>query len=90
MNLYQFLVTTFNRFVAVFPHSIQWLVTLLVLIGLIGALIGLVRRHLIFILLAIFLVPFIVPVFGQLLHDVVQFISYLANLLHLTRSAGSS
>jgi hypothetical protein len=89
VNLYQFLVTTFNRFVAVFPPDIQWLVTLLVLIGLVGALIGLVRRHLIFILLAIFLVPFIVPVIGQLVSDVVQFIGYLANLLHLTKSASS-
>jgi hypothetical protein len=85
VNVYQFLVTTFNRFVAVFPHSIQWLVTLLVLIGLVGALISLVRQHLIFILLAIFLLPFIVPVFGQLLGDIVQFIGYLASLLHLTK-----
>ena len=87
MSLYQFLVTTFNRFVAVFPHSIQWVVTLLVLIGLIGALVSLVRRHLIFILLAIFLIPFIVPVLGELMHNGGHFLSHLAAMLHLTKSA---
>jgi len=89
VSVYGFLVTTFNHFIALFPPSIQWLVTILVLVGLVGALISLVKQHLIFIILAIILLPFIVPVLGKLIGEIITFFVYLVNLLHLTKPASS-
>jgi hypothetical protein len=90
VSVYNFLVTTFNHFIALFPASIQWLVTVLVLIGLVGALISLVKQHLIFIILAIILLPFIVPVLGKLIGEIIAFFVYLAGVLHLTSPTSST
>lgn len=84
MGIYHFLVTSFNHFVAMFPPGLQWLVTLLVLVGLIGAIIGLIRQHFIFIILAILLLPVIVPVAAKFASEIITFLGYLAKLLHLT------
>ncbi len=89
MSVYGFLVTTFNHFIALFPPSIQWLVTILVLVGLVGALISLTKQHFIFIILAIFLLPFLVPVLGKLIAEIIAFLGYLAGLIHLTAPKSS-
>lgn len=66
MNLYDFLVNALNTFLSIFPPQIQWLVTLLVLVGLIGAFVALVRHNALWLILIVVLVPFLVPVLAKL------------------------
>jgi hypothetical protein len=84
VNLYQVLVDAYSRFVGVFPPSLQWLVTLLILIGFVGAVYALVRHHIIFLVLVIVLLPFIVPVLMSLLGDIYHFVLFLLRSLRLT------
>lgn len=84
MNLYSFLVTTYNSFISIFPGPLQWLATLLILIGFVGALIALVRHHILFLILIIILLPFLIPVLARFFSDIYTFFIYLLGVLHLT------
>jgi hypothetical protein len=81
-----FLITTYNGFVSIFPGPLQWLVTLLILVGLVTALIVLVRHHILFLIVAVVLLPFVVPVVARFVSDIYQAILYLLVLLHLVPS----
>jgi hypothetical protein len=77
MDVYDFLITTFNKFVAFFPDALQWLAALLVLIGLVGLLGILIRQHFLFIILALLLLPFLIPIVGGIVKDIYAFLRYL-------------
>lgn len=77
MDVYDFLITTFNTFVAFFPGPLQWLAALLVLIGLVGLLVILIRQHFLFIILALLLLPFLIPIAGGIAGDIYAFLRYL-------------
>lgn len=81
MGIYDFLVTAFNRFIVLFPAPIRWIATLLILFGLIGAFIGLIRKNIIFVLLAILLLPFLIPVLASVIGGIYHCFLYLAGLL---------
>ena len=84
MNVYHFLTATYNQFVGIFPASIQWLVTLLILVGVIGVLISLVRYSKLFLIVVVLLVPFMLPVLVRFGQDVYRFITDLIQILHHT------
>ncbi len=84
MGFYEFLVNTYDRFVGIFPPQLQWLVTLLILIGMISALIGAFKRNWIAIVVVIVLLPFLIPVLQRFLGDIYQFFLYLLEAMKLT------
>ncbi|HSX41245.1 MAG TPA: hypothetical protein VLF21_01210 [Candidatus Saccharimonadales bacterium] len=84
MNLYDFLVSAYNQFLGFFPAPLQWLVTLFVLIGLIGALIALVRHSWLALIIVIVLLPFIIPVLRHFVMDIYNFFVYLTHSLKAT------
>lgn len=88
MNLYDFLVNSYNQFLGVFPGPLQWLITLLILIGLIGAVISLVRHSWLAIIIVIILLPFIIPVLRHFIIDIYNFFLYLGQNLHNTTYQG--
>lgn len=90
MSLYSLLITTYNSFISIFPGPLQWLVTLLILIGLAGALIALVRHHILFLILVIILLPFVIPVLARFFSDIYHLFVYLLGVLHLTIPSSQS
>ncbi len=81
MGLYEFLISAFHEFVTIFPESLQWVAALLILIGLIGLLVVLIRQHVLFIIVAILLLPFLIPLVGEVLADIYAFIRYLLDFI---------
>ncbi len=83
MNAYDFLVNTYNSFLAIFPPSTQWLVTLFVLLGVIGAAVSMVRSNWLALIVIVLLLPFLLPVLQHFISDILHFFSYLLQALRL-------
>jgi hypothetical protein len=81
VNLYVTLVELYNRFLALFPGPLRWLVTLIVLIGLIMGLVSLIRHNWWFLVLVVLLLPFLLPVLRGFFMDLYAFILYLLTLV---------
>lgn len=84
MSFYSFFVTLYNEFLALFPSPIQWLVTLIVVIGLAAAFYNLIRHNALTLVILIVLLPFIFPVLQHFFADIYNFFIYLLNLLRVT------
>jgi hypothetical protein len=84
MGFYDYMVNIYSQFLSIFPPALQWLVTLIVVIGIIGAFISLIRHNALFIILLIILLPFLLPVFAKLLGDIYNFFLYLLQILRFT------
>jgi uncharacterized membrane protein YkgB len=84
MGVYDFLVNTYNQFIGVFPPSIQWVVTLLILLGLIGAFLSLVQGNLVALILVVVLLPFLIPALQHFLTDIYNFFKYLLEAVKVT------
>lgn len=87
MSWYQLLVTSYGHFVGLFPHSIQWLVSLLIIVGIVAALFSLIRHYILFVVAAIILIPLAIPVAVSFFHDAATFVAHLALVLRLTKSS---
>lgn len=81
MTWYQFLVDTYANFLALFPPQIQWVVTLVLLLGLVAAAIALVSRSPIFAILLLLLLPLFAPVAQQFFTDLYHFFLYMLQSL---------
>ncbi len=90
MNLYQFLVQAYNNFLAVFPPDTQWIITLIIVVGLVGAFIGLIRHNALFIIVLIVLLPVIAPVLQHFFADVYDFFLYLLSQLNHSAPSGQT
>jgi hypothetical protein len=84
MGLYDFLVTTYNTFLSIFPAPVQWLVTLIIIVALVMTFIGLIRHNALFIIVLIVLLPVFVPVLQRFLADIYAFFIYLLHLAGAT------
>ncbi len=84
MNGYAFVLHQFNSFVDLFPVSLHWIVGFLIVVGLIGAVVSLIRQHVIFVLLAVLVLPFLIPAVGQLSREAVAYFNHVLTILHLT------
>jgi hypothetical protein len=84
MDWYQFFVHAYANFVGMFPTHLQWLVSLLVVIGIIGAIISLIKHNILFVLLIILVLPVLLPALTDFLKAVADFFLYVVNTLHLT------
>lgn len=85
MSFYQFFVDLYNSFLAIFPAPLQWLVTLLLVIGIVVAFVGLVRHHWWVLLILVLLLPLIVPILRQFFIDLYNFFLYLLTVLQVTK-----
>ncbi|MGH8903414.1 MAG: hypothetical protein ACRDYA_17510 [Egibacteraceae bacterium] len=81
MNIYQDLVALYDRFLALFPPPVQWLVTLIVVIALVIGFIRLISRSWLFLILLIVLLPAIIPLLQRFFGDLYRFFLYLLRLL---------
>lgn len=84
MGFYEDLVALYERFLALFPAPVQWLVTLVVVIALVIGFINLIRYSWLFLILLILLLPAIFPVLQRFFSDLYQFFLYLVRLLGVT------
>lgn len=84
MNIYNYLVNAYNHFLGLFPPSIQWLITLAILIALVVAFINLISDNPLFIILLIILLPVIAPIFQSFVQGIYHFFLYLIHSLSTT------
>jgi hypothetical protein len=81
MDVYSRLVDLYNRFLNLFPASIQWLITLAILIALIVAFVNLISANPLFVILLIILLPLIAPIFQNFIAGIYHFFLYLIHSL---------
>ncbi|HSX48394.1 MAG TPA: hypothetical protein VLF41_02750 [Candidatus Nanoarchaeia archaeon] len=81
MDFFSFFVNLYNQFLAIFPPPLQWLITLVVVIGLVVGFINLIRYNWIFLIVLILFLPIVVPVLQHFFADVYNFFLYLLRLL---------
>lgn len=81
MGFYDFFVNTYNQFLAIFPPPLQWLITLIVIIGLIVGFINLIRTNALFLILLVVLLPAFVPILQRFFSDLYNFFLYLVNII---------
>lgn len=82
-NWYSFFVTTYNQFLAIFPPPLQWLITLIIIIGLAVGFINLIRTNALFLILLILLVPALIPILQHFFTDLYNFFLYLLSLINV-------
>jgi hypothetical protein len=90
LDFYSFLVGWYNAFLNIFPPQLQWVVTLLIVIGLVGAFVSLVRNNWIALVVVVILLPFLIPIFQHFVTDIYHFFLYLLQTLKLTAPAAPS
>lgn len=88
MNLYGFLVSAYDSFLAFFPPELQWVVTLFIIIGLIGTFVSLVQHNALYLLLLVIVLPIVAPVIGHLVSDLWHFVLYLLHVVGVTAPKG--
>lgn len=81
MDIYNTLVSYYNAFLSVFPPSLQWLVTLIILLALGAAFFSLIRQNILFLILLVILLPFLLPILLRFFADIFAFLVYLFNQL---------
>ena len=84
MDFYNYFVNLYNQFLAIFPAPLQWVVTLLVVVGLVIAFINLIRFNWIFLIVLIILLPAIFPILQRFFADLYNFFLYLLQVLKVT------
>jgi hypothetical protein len=81
MGFYDFFVNTYNQFLAIFPAPLQWLITLIVIIGLVVGFINLIRTNGLFLILLIVLIPAFIPILQRFFSDLYNFFLYLVSII---------
>ena len=81
MQIYNFFVDLYNQTLAVFPANLQWVVTLLILIGFTVAFVALIRKSIIFVVVLVLLLPFLIPVVGHFFGDLDHVLLFLIQSL---------
>lgn len=69
MGFFERIVTAYQAFIDKFPPEYQWLVSLIIGLAIAGFLWNLIRRNWLWILLAIFLFPGILPVLQNIFNS---------------------
>jgi hypothetical protein len=83
LNFYDQFVSLYDRFLSLVPVQLQWLMTLLVVVGLVAAFINLIKANWLFLILLILLVPAISPVLQHFFGDLYNFFLYLLTTLNI-------
>jgi hypothetical protein len=64
-----------------FPHQIWWLVSAIVIVAIVGAFVGLIRTHWLFLIVLIVLFPFLIPIFKNFFGEIYSFVLYLGQIV---------
>lgn len=72
-------IDLYNKFLGLFPESVHWLVSLIILVSIVVALFMLISSNWLFIILAIVLFPVVYPVLKNFFSEVFLFIQFLWN-----------
>ncbi len=81
MGFYDVFVNTYNQFLAIFPAPLQWIITLILIIGLVVGFINLIRTNALFLILLIFFIPALIPIFQRFFTDLYNFFLYLLSIV---------
>ena len=73
--------TLYDRFLALFPESTQWLVSAIVLISIVAMFFVLIKSNWVFIEVLIFLFPMTVPVLREFFSGIYQFVIQLLDVV---------
>jgi len=74
-------IDLYNRFLGMFPTSVHWLVSLIILIAIVSALVTLIMGNWLFLILAIVLLPVLYPIFKNFFTEIYTFLVYLWNMV---------
>jgi len=74
-------IDLYNNFLGLFPSSIHWLVSLIILISIAAALFVLISANWLFLILAIALLPVLYPVLKNFFGEAYAFIYHLWGLV---------
>jgi len=74
-------IDLYNRFLSMFPSSVHWLVSLIILVAIVFALISLIMGNWLFLILAIVLLPVLYPIFKNFFTEIYAFLVYLWNIV---------
>lgn len=77
MDLLKFFNDSYALFLSLFPVELHWLVSLIVLISLAIAFWNLIQQHWVFIIIAILLLPFLIPILGSIFGAIYEFVKIL-------------
>ena len=83
MNPYDFLVQTYGYFINIFPTNVRWLVSLLILVGIIGAFVELVKKGAMILIPIVIFVPLLIPVISSLAVDAYHSFVYVVTITGL-------
>ena len=73
MGIYDLLVHSYFQVLSIFPQPLEFIVNVLILIGLAMAFIGLVRSNILFLFLLVILVPAGIPIAAHIIGELWQF-----------------
>jgi hypothetical protein len=77
MGLYPLLVNGYNQFVANFPPTLQWLITLVLLVAVVVAFMQLARISFWFLLILVLLLPVLIPLLVSVIMAIWHFFLFL-------------
>lgn len=72
-------IDLYNKFLGLFPASVHWLVSLIILVAVVFALVSLIMGNWLFLILAIVLLPVLYPVLKNFFGELYTFILFLWN-----------
>lgn len=85
MGFYSFFVNLYNQFLSIFPPQLQWIITLIIVIGLVAGFINLIRHNALFLVVLIIFLPIIIPILRRFFLDLYNFFLYLLTVLQVTK-----
>jgi hypothetical protein len=77
MGIYQLLINGYMTVLSIFPAPLRWLVTLLILVGLVMTFITLIRASWLWLILLVLLLPVIVPILAGFFAQLWAFFLFL-------------
>ncbi|MEZ4210588.1 MAG: hypothetical protein R3B38_02665 [Patescibacteria group bacterium] len=69
MGFFETIISAYHNFISQFPEEYQWIISLVIGIAVAGSLWNLIRRNWLWIVLAIFLFPGILPVLQNIFNS---------------------
>ena len=73
MGLYDLLVHSYFQVLGIFPQPLEFIINVLILVGLISAFIGLVRTNILFLFLLVILLPAGIPILSYIVTELWNF-----------------
>ena len=83
-NIYQILINGYDTVLGVFPIQVRWIITLLILVGFVGVIFRLAKSGVVVLIVAILLLPFLLPVLRHFFMDLYAFFKFLISQLGAT------